>query len=612
MISRTKTASKSGLVFQLNGDDLTTQSPKETQTKIYEYLGVSPQTLSRTIFFGQHSINELLEATDGKFKDELSLLVPLDVWQDAAALSRSRSRESNMRASEFEGMLKIRSEDIETLCAKIGDLFKSSEIAKNRVREFQLQIKQEETEGQQLSENIDHIDFRSLEEVIQDTTTRLESLQEKRTRLVEERGAEVGPIEEDVAATQKECEKTSVRCKKLEQKVFACQLKLDLGKERLEEVYSRWSINVDKDEGVPLEPLETCPTCHQALSADDGNHSHEIVQQQMEREIEESKRQQVHTKSELDDVSAQLLGANSLLKEYDSMREALEQKYQNALQRWNDKVLNIDSSIQELQEQKSAVSQQMTLFVRQSQLALQREATKRSVEKAQAALDFAMSSLQQVEEDKQDAENRLASIVKQKEEAQVESKTMADLAENFGQRGVQTFVLENVVSQLESLTQSYLDELSDGAQRFSLSLDTGDRILRSAQVCGSDGSFKSRPLATLSGGQWRRCSMALSFGFAELMANRGKLRSSLIVLDEPLTHLDQFGRSKVGDVIRKMLCSNTGDPLVGTGSLGVSTVLMILQDLAAEELEEAFDHIDEVVKMNSQSRVKVDGHASMG
>jgi hypothetical protein len=40
--------------------------------------------------------------------------------------------------------------------------------------------------------------------------------------------------------------------------------------------------------------------------------------------------------------------------------------------------------------------------------------------------------------------------------------------------------------------------------------------------------------------------------------------------------------------------------------MSVSTILLILQDLAAEELEESFDHIDEVTKDDGLSFVSVD------
>ena len=52
--------------------------------------------------------------------------------------------------------------------------------------------------------------------------------------------------------------------------------------------------------------------------------------------------------------------------------------------------------------------------------------------------------------------------------------------------------------------------------------------------------------------------------------------------------------------------SGQGDANHARHGLRVSTILLILQDLAAEELEESFDCIDEVVKIDGCSCVKVD------
>jgi len=160
---------------------------------------------------------------------------------------------------------------------------------------------------------------------------------------------------------------------------------------------------------------------------------------------------------------------------------------------------------------------------------------------------------------------------------------------------------------LQTTSQRYLDELSDGSQKLDLELDAGERIVRRAFVQNFDGSFVERPLSSLSGGQWRRCSIAMNLGFADLVARRGRMRPSLFVLDEPLTHLDQTGRAQVGKVLRKLLHRNPEN--VGafeSSGLDISTILIILQDLAAEELEESFDRIDQVVKEGGQSSVEVD------
>ena len=144
-------------------------------------------------------------------------------------------------------------------------------------------------------------------------------------------------------------------------------------------------------------------------------------------------------------------------------------------------------------------------------------------------------------------------------------------------------------------------------------LDAGDRINRRAFVCLPDGDYAERPLSSLSGGQWRRCSLALTpFGFLDLISRRGRLRPSLLVIDEPLTHLDLSGRNRVGSLLRTMLVR--GEDIGGIGSSGIcaGTIILVLhQDLAAEELEEAFDHIDEVVKYDGFSSVFVDERSVM-
>jgi len=183
------------------------------------------------------------------------------------------------------------------------------------------------------------------------------------------------------------------------------------------------------------------------------------------------------------------------------------------------------------------------------------------------------------------------------------ANTFALLSENFGQRGVQTFILQNAVTMLESVSQSYLDQLSDGGQKLQLALDSGDRIARRAFVRAAEGEFRERSLASLSGGQWKRCSLALSLGFSDLVARRLHFQSSLCVMDEPLAQLDHSGRAAVGRVLRGLIRRTAEADMKDEKGLQVSTILVILQDLAAEELGESFDCIDEVVKRDGFSFV---------
>lgn len=99
--------------------------------------------------------------------------------------------------------------------------------------------------------------------------------------------------------------------------------------------------------------------------------------------------------------------------------------------------------------------------------------------------------------------------------------------------------------------------------------DELDKIVKSVMVRSADGSFRERGLSQLSGGQWRRVSMALDFAFAEIIRRKGSLRSNLIVMDEVLTHLDSSGREAVGSVLRAMV-DNTRSLSPTPGGLGTA------------------------------------------
>ena len=91
-------------------------------------------------------------------------------------------------------------------------------------------------------------------------------------------------------------------------------------------------------------------------------------------------------------------------------------------------------------------------------------------------------------------EHVISELKSKKENSQLLATTMTNLAENFGSRGVQTFVLHNAADALQIGAQSYLDQLSGRSLRLILQLDTGDRISRNAQVLCSDRTWIERQL----------------------------------------------------------------------------------------------------------------------
>ena len=68
-----------------------------------EALGVNSCIMAHTVFRGQNFFDGLLEASDVRLKEDLSLVVPLEVWRGAASTAQLAAREEAGRSTELGG-----------------------------------------------------------------------------------------------------------------------------------------------------------------------------------------------------------------------------------------------------------------------------------------------------------------------------------------------------------------------------------------------------------------------------------------------------------------------------------------------------------------------------
>lgn len=145
-------------------------------------------------------------------------------------------------------------------------------------------------------------------------------------------------------------------------------------------------------------------------------------------------------------------------------------------------------------------------------------------------------------------ESDIANMMMTQREAVEWGSVLGDLAEALGTRGVQHFIFQSVVKQIENVANEFLSVLAEGGIQLVLEGDgDADRIVKSVLVKAAGGEMRERRLEQLSGGQWRRVSLALDLAFVEVVRRRGSLRCNMIVMDEVLTHLDASGREAVGE-----------------------------------------------------------------
>jgi DNA repair exonuclease SbcCD ATPase subunit len=607
-ISRTKTLSKGGLTFLFGGDDLTAQSVQETQKVVNEKLGISAELLSRTLFHGQHALNGLLESTDSKLKDELSLIVPLEIWQKAASLARKQSSAASKAEAQLDGMISVRSADLKTAREKLTFSSEQMENAQSKrdaslatFMEFAAAIP---TEGDTFGQN------KSLDSLKSELVSFEAYILELEKELLRAKGL----LDRDLATCDgeiKKLESSLADVEAMERNVYHERQvllgHLEVAKERIARLETMWK--VDLSHGVPKDfrlPKE-CPTCSQAIN--DFNHAHqdENLQLSVVESLTSAFMEQETMIRQADEKTDEVQMTRDRTKALRDQVGRMRQDRDKRALKWTTKIGEIESNLHRGRNGQRELSKQLSELASCIDRDLQKASLDAALQEASEKVRYLEMTVDSVREEVTKLEETLFQLKRQRDQHARSSVVMSELSQLFSPKGIQSFILKNTIADLETATQTFLTEISDGTQQLHLSLEFGEGISRRAFVTGNGGNYMERPLGSLSGGQWRRCSLALNFGFAELIARRGKFRSSLCILDEPLTHLDRSGRSDVGRLLRRFVRQSQSGTEGAALGLSFETVLIILQDLAAEELEESFDSVDQVIKRGSVSSVVIDG-----
>ncbi len=600
IVKRTKSrSSAASLSFILDGVDLTRQSASDTQKLINEHFCSESQLLVRTIFHGQHSIGGLLEASDAKLKDELSQLVSLDIWQQSASLARSKQRDLLRRATEIDGMISLREKDKKVACEKTllaqteierrqaildnarasfveqeQELICSSPSAstiEEEMNELQSLMHQSDAELGDLDEELSAIMRRHNDELL-----RLRSLLSGKVSIENEAKA-------DMLSSQRMFDKALIELQSAEKHLSQCQLEWA-------DLCGQQSVSQDR----------RCHTCGQPIISVD-------ARERVARNCEESLSNALSVRDEAKNaMSRASLKRDAAQAAVDAATVGVAECLEDVAQADKLGSLNTNDVRERIRKVRSIQSERSMHFA--SLVKKSKKISNYDLEKARIdadlsrlteALDASRAAHERCCRDLEMVQNNIADLEKERDTASRDAASSAMLVNALGSKGIQAFVLQNIVDALQVCSRPYLDELSEGSLQLNIQVGSNDSIIKQAAIRNPDGTWATRPLASLSGGQWRRVSLSLSLGFAHLSSKRGNLRSSLLIMDEPLTHLDSTGRASVGRLLRKICNEDT---------LALSTILVILQDIAAEEIEECFDQVDEVVKSGGESYLLLDAN----
>ena len=169
-----------------------------------------------------------------------------------------------------------------------------------------------------------------------------------------------------------------------------------------------------------------------------------------------------------------------------------------------------------------------------------------------------------------------------------------ELAECFGQRGVQAMLIEQVMPEVEGYANELLDLVSDGrmqvqfvTQRARRGSSTDEPIETLDIVVSDEGD--TRPYELFSGGEAFRVNFAIRIAISKLLTRRAGTRLQFLVIDEGFGSQDAAGRQRMIEAINSI-----------AGSF--DKILVVTH---VDEMKDAFPTRIEVVKEAGGSQIYV-------
>ena len=150
-----------------------------------------------------------------------------------------------------------------------------------------------------------------------------------------------------------------------------------------------------------------------------------------------------------------------------------------------------------------------------------------------------------IEEQQDDFEEQLSSLVQDISEVENTLNSVEILKKAFSTNGLLAYKIENLVKDLEELTNEYLADLSDG--RFSLEFVVSNDKLN-VEI---DDNGKTVDILALSAGELARVNTSTLLAIRKLMSSISKSQLNVLFLDEVTNVLDEQGKERLVETLLK-------------------------------------------------------------
>ena len=467
------------VVLTKNGEDISSHTATNTYKSIQEIVGIDFKTFSQLVYQNTNASLQFLTATDTNRKKFLIDLLHLVEYVQLFEIFKEASKESS-------GKIIAIASEISTIEKWLdSNNLEGAEL----LQLLNFEIDTEDDEKQ----------FRSL-------SVELENISEKNKKIVRNNHYKemLSKINLDEVNKIEVSEKESYD--EQQREVGQLDAAMKASKRMLEK----------------LEKLgDVCPTCEQEVDPEFKNN---LISEEVALLASMDIRKRTNEK-----VISRIKSNNDLFD-----------KKQKTQKEWEELFRNIDRSLpaevinkEELQNKVDSVSKKLTAAKEKlADIARKNEEITRNntrIEIIQAQTDGFIKKLEAAKE-----------ILSQQKTL---DSNLEILKKAFSTNGLLAYKIENLVKELEELTNTYLAELSDG--RFTLEFVVSNDKLN-VQITDNENIVD---ILALSSGELARVNTATLIAIRKLMSSISKSRINILFLDEVINVLDESGREKMVEVL---------------------------------------------------------------
>ena len=266
---------------------------------------------------------------------------------------------------------------------------------------------------------------------------------------------------------------------------------------------------------------DICPTCGQEVDQD-------LLDEIYQRE-EEKHNQAFHYIKKIQDT----------IRHKKKINEQIEEK-QKEERRWKELFNSIDQTLpaeikdaDELQRKIEMLAEKIDNEQKELEYVINENESR---ERHNTRLQVIQEQIGEFKEELKTHENKL-------EEVKDMLGSIDILKKAFSTNGLLAYKIENLVKDLEELTNEYLAELSDG--RFNLQFV----VLNDKLNVEIDDNGKAVEILALSAGELARVNTSTLLAIRKLMSSISKSRINVLFLDEVTNVLDEVGKEKMVEIL---------------------------------------------------------------